>query len=919
MRLLDTPVGRPAYFDPQSGWLHHGPFVMWLVGALQPGKVVELGTHKGFSYFAICQAVQEHGLSTTCIAVDTWQGDEHAGFYGEEVYDAVAALNAPYAGFSKLLRKTFNAALDDVADGSVDLLHVDGRHFYEDVKEDFESWIPKLSPHAVVLFHDTEVRERGFGVWKYWAEISADRPSLNLPHGHGLGVLFWGQTRTQRGDRILELLQGQDAASLLTLLFESAGDGYVRQRQGAAAHANEVGELRNVISTLNEAISELRTQNSWVHGQLSKAQSDQSRANHQIALLKEALRQARVRPGRLVRDRIQYRLLSGLARTVPGLPERTARRFRKSAEKRNPRRDDFAATVGLEASKLSYPHLVESWERRRLQDDARLRKLAADLADGPLISVVVPVYNPDPDLFAQMVASVRNQSYWNWQLCLADDRSTDPRIRELLQEIEAQDQRIRVVYREANGHISEATNSALEVAEGRYIAFVDHDDLLDRDALLWVANAIRETPEAGLVYTDEDKVTDAGDRYDPHFKPDWNPLLFAENNYVSHLSVVRADIVRQVGGCRASFEGAQDYDLLLRCIEQLQDAQIVHVPKVLYSWRASPGSTAADPKAKPYATEAGRRAIEEHLQKAGHPGITVENGPFPFTYKPVWSPSGDPLVSIIMPTRDQIDLLRRAVDSILVKTTHRNFELIILDNGSQDPQTLSYLDDITNTDPRVRVLRDDRPFNYSALNNDAVAQAKGEFVVLMNNDIEVLSENWLTEMVALAQRPGAGCIGAKLYYPDGRIQHAGVVIGMLRVAGHAHRLFPQQHPGYAGRLKLRQNYSAVTAACLLVRRAIYDEVGGLNEHDLAIAFNDIDFCLKVQTAGYANAWTPYAELIHHESVSRGQEDTPEKQARFEREVQYMLSTWGTERTADPAYNPNLSLEAEDFSFAELVP
>ncbi len=908
IRLLDTPLGQPAFFDPISGWLRHGPFGMWLVGALRPERIVELGSHNGYSYFAFCQTVRELGLSTRCVAIDTWRGDDHAGFYGDDVYDAVVARNAAYTDFSTLLRKTFEEALDDVEDGSVDLLHVDGRHYYDDVKSDFESWIPKLSPRAVVLFHDTEVRERGFGVWKYWAEISAGRPALNLPHGHGLGVLFWGEDRTAREDCILDLLRRDDARTLLTLLFESEGEAYVQRQEAAAVHAS-----------MNAAISELRTQNSWLHGQLSRAQYDLALANHQTAVLRDRLREARVRPARLIRDRIEHKLLSGLVRAVPSLPGRTARRVRKSADKRDPRRDDFAMVTGLEASRLQYPHLVAAWERRRLQDDAQLRKLAADLADGPLISVVVPVYNPDPELFAQMVDSVRSQSYWNWQLCLADDCSTDPRIRTLLDEIAAQDQRIRVVHREANGHISEATNSALEVAEGSFIAFLDHDDLLDRDALLWVADAIRKTPGAGLIYTDEDKVTDEGTRYDPHFKPDWNPLLFTEINYISHLSVVRTDIVRQVGGCRPSFEGAQDHDLLLRCIDRLQDAQIVHVPKVLYSWRASHGSTAADSKAKPYATEAGRRAVEECLRNAGHTGIAVEKGPLPFTYKPIWSPAGDPRASIIMPTRDGLEVLRRAVESILLRTGYANFELLIVDNGSQEPETLAYLDDIARRDPRVRVLRDDRPFNYSALNNAAVAQSEGAFVVLMNNDIEVLSDGWLAEMIALAQRTRAGCIGAKLYYPDGRIQHAGVIIGIQGVAGHSHKFFPKGDGGYAGRLRLRQNYSAVTGACLLVRRAIYDEVGGLNEEHLAIAFNDVDFCLKVLQAGYTNAWTPYAEFIHHESVSRGHEDTPEKQARFEREVQYMLRTWGTDRMADPAYNPNLSLQSEDFSFAELIP
>lgn len=513
-----------------------------------------------------------------------------------------------------------------------------------------------------------------------------------------------------------------------------------------------------------------------------------------------------------------------------------------------------------------------------------------------------------------MIQSVQAQSYPNWELCLADDLSR-PEVRDFLTEKAAQDTRIRLVLRNENGHISRATNSAIDVATGDFSAFLDHDDLLDPDALLIVADAIAAHPTAQILYSDEDKVRMDDGRFDPHFKPDWNRELLYGVNYVSHMGVYAKDMVKQVGGFRVGFEGAQDYDLLLRCIEQIDDTQIVHIPKVLYSWRASPGSTAASNEAKPYATQAGIRALSEHLERVHGRPIDVVDGPFALSYRVQWPLDTQPLVSIIIPTRDRLHLIQAAVDSILAKTDYPNLEIIIVDNASIERETLAWFAQVQSADSRVRVLRDDRPFNYSALNNAAVVQARGEVIALLNNDVTVINRNWLSEMVSLAIRPGTGCVGAKLYYPDGRIQHAGVVVGMGGVAGHAHLLFPGAHDGYFGRLQLRQTYSAVTAACLVVRRDIYTAVGGLNETDLTVAFNDVDFCLKVHALGYTNIWTPWAELTHHESASRGYEDTPEKISRFQKECAYMTNTWRLHDFADPCYNPNLTLERQDFSFA----
>ncbi|MDD2919833.1 glycosyltransferase family 2 protein [Rhodoferax sp.] len=549
-----------------------------------------------------------------------------------------------------------------------------------------------------------------------------------------------------------------------------------------------------------------------------------------------------------------------------------------------------------------------------LTDDVRanLRARASSLASQPLISVIMPVYNPKPKWLTEAIESVRQQIYPHWELCIADDASTDPRVRTLLQRYTREDARIKLIVRAQNGHICAASNSALQLATGAWIALLDHDDLLREHALFWVADAINRHPEARLIYSDEDKIDPSGQRSDPYFKCDWNVDLFHSQNMISHLGVYDAPTVRAVGGFRPGLEGSQDYDLALRCIERMTPRQIHHIPRVLYHWRAHADSTALSGSAKPYAVLAGERALNEHFERQ-HTSARAEFAGCGYRVRYAL-PAALPLVSLIMPTKNALALLQPCVASLISKTSYANYELLIVDNGSDDPATLDYLDAL-KAEPRVRVLRDNCPFNYSALNNAAVSLARGELVALLNNDLEVISPDWLSEMVGLALQAGVGAVGARLWYPDNTLQHAGVVLGLDGVAGHAQKRLGRSAYGYFSRACLAQGFSAVTAACLVIRKAIYQEVGGLNETDLAVAFNDVDFCLRVREAGYRNVWTPFAELYHHESASRGHEDTPEKQARFNSEVQYMKQRWGELLLTDPAYNPNLTLIGTDFSLA----
>jgi GT2 family glycosyltransferase len=564
-----------------------------------------------------------------------------------------------------------------------------------------------------------------------------------------------------------------------------------------------------------------------------------------------------------------------------------------------------------------YAYWIHAIENPSLPNDDQVAGALAGWPIKPLISIIMPVYETPEVYLRRCIESVRAQSYPNWELCIADDCSRQPHVRRVLQEYERTDTRIRVVYRAENGHISRASNSALEIAQGEFVALLDHDDELPKDALYFVVEAINKHPSAKILYSDEDKIDKDGRRFDPHFKSDWNPDLFFSHNYITHLCVFRRELLMSIGGFRTGVEGSQDYDLILRCLPHVRNDQIVHIPRVLYHWRAIEGSTALASSEKGYTTEAGIKALKDYFEENGLIGVQVGVGWSDNFYRVRWPiPEPAPLVSLLIPTRDKKEVTEVAVRSILEKTTYPSYEIIILDNGSVEPETLQWFTAIQQEDQRVRVIRYDHPFNYSAINNFGVLHAKGSLIGLINNDVEVISPDWLTEMVSHAVREDIGCVGAKLYYSNETIQHGGVIIGLGGLAAHSHRHFGRNHPGYFARLMVVQNLSAVTGACLIVRKSVYDEVGGLDEVNLKVAFNDVDFCLKVREAGYRNLWTPYAELYHHESISRGYEDTPEKQERYRREFEFMKTKWGDVLERDPYYNPNLTMDREDFSISE---
>lgn len=548
-------------------------------------------------------------------------------------------------------------------------------------------------------------------------------------------------------------------------------------------------------------------------------------------------------------------------------------------------------------------------------DRSEIRRHLGQLAFQPLISVVMPAYESNENTFRQAIESVLAQLYKNWELCVADDASPSPHVTEILREFAAKDGRVKWMRRDSNGHISAATNSALSLATGEFVALMDHDDILREHALYEVVAELNAHPDADLIYSDEDKIDDAGRRYNPYFKTDWNPELFLCHNMVSHLGVYRRTIVEKIGGLRVGFEGSQDYDLALRVSRETIPERIRHIPAILYHWRSSSGNPSFSEGQLQRCVDVARRAKAEHLAALGDHAI-VEGHPTLQYWERIRRvvPTPAPLVSLIIPTRNRADLLRPCLEGIFRRTNYQNFEIIIIDHESDEPETIALLQEIAG-DPRVRIIPYKGAFNYSDMNNKAVELAHGELIGLLNNDVDVIDPEWLTEMVALAARPTNGAVGAKLLYPDGRVQHAGVLLGVGAAAGHFHHLADRVDPGYLGRLMLTSNVSAVTGACLIVRKSIFEEVGGFNAADLPVAFSDVDFCLKVRAKGYRNVWTPYASLYHHKSPSRGPDTSPDKLARFKAESRYITEKWGEDLQSDPYYNLNFGLDTSSFDLA----
>lgn len=567
----------------------------------------------------------------------------------------------------------------------------------------------------------------------------------------------------------------------------------------------------------------------------------------------------------------------------------------------------------------------QKWWKSQLITEKKRQKINRQLEGfkyKPVISVLVPVYNTPARYLEECLRSVEEQIYPYWELCISDDNSQDLGTRKVLAEYQRKarkDPRIKLFLGKKNRHISQNTNHALKLARGEFVALLDHDDLLHPAALYLAAKELNQKSDWDFIYSDEDKINDKGKHSEPHFKPDWNPDLLLSMNYICHLAVIRRSLMKKIGGLRTNFIGAQDYDLFLRLTEKTK--KIKHIPHVLYHWRKIPGSTSLIYSYKGYADKNARKALF-YTGKRRKENWKVSKGLATTSFRVKRKVSEEKRVAIVIPFRDKVGLLKKCVNSILYKTHYRNFRIVLVDNGSIEKSTLRYLKSLENNS-KIKILRYPHPFNFAAINNWAVKQIGEPLLLFLNNDITVINPDWLSAMVEQAQRPEVGAVGAKLYYPNGRIQHAGVVLGVGKyknksfgVAGHSHKYFPGRSNGYFEQINVIRDYSAVKGACLMTKRDLFLRMGGFDEKNFGVAWNDIDFCLRLRKKGYLVVYTPYAQLYHYESLSRGSDEDGEKMKRFHRECETMYKKWSPAFARDPYYNPNLSLEDESWRIKE---
>ena len=557
------------------------------------------------------------------------------------------------------------------------------------------------------------------------------------------------------------------------------------------------------------------------------------------------------------------------------------------------------------------PPSYQKWIRHHLPDRNELEKQKkTSFGYRPKLSFVVPLYKTPEKYLRRLTESFQEQTYSNWELCIVNASPDNEEMQKVLAEYSAGDSRVRFCNLKENLGIAENTNRAFAMAKGEFVGLLDHDDLLAPNALYEIVKILQDHPQADALYTDEDKVTtDLDEHFQPHLKPDFNLDLLRSNNYICHFFVVRRSIIEKAGGFRKEFDGAQDYDFIFRCTENARE--VLHVPEILYHWRTHKASTADNPASKMYAFEAGKRAIEAHLERTGTKGTVSHTQDLGF-YRVKYPVQGEPLVSVIIPNKDEKETLQTCLESLKKNTSYQNFEIIIIENNSTTEEIFKYYKELSR-DQQIHLLRWGKEFNYSAINNFGVAHARGEYLLFLNNDVKSIEPDWMEEMLGVCQRPEVGGVGAKLIYLDNTIQHAGCVIGMGGIAGHMFVDMPADRTGYLHKASLLQDMSAVTAACLMMKKEVFEQAGGFTE-ELAVAFNDVDLCLKVRKNNHLVVYDPYAKLYHMESKTRGAEDSKEKVRRFQTEIEYMRCHWmDILKNGDPYYNKNLSLTKWNYS------
>ena len=866
---------RPSnIFD--STWVEHAPFAFWLVDVLRPRTLVELGVWTGFSFLAFCDAVDASGLDTRCVGIDTWEGDAHAGTLSPDVADVVAARAARYGDAAELVRSTFDSAAPRFPPQSIDLLHLDGLHTYEAVRHDVDTWIGGLSERGVLLLHDSQVAGRGFGVARVVDELRRDHPVFSFEHGFGLAVVGVGPDLPAPLARLVSLDERSEEA-------RAVGAAYARLGAGISDRLRFEASLRRL---------------THVHSERERLALETDVLALELAAARRPLGALRSPTGRLAcRARKGASRLSGAATSAGRQARRLSRVAWWTVTLRLPRRlaerrRELAAA--RESPGDDYSWWVASYDTLTPEDHRGMTRLVDRLRGRPLVSLLLPVHDPPLQALRDVVGSVVAQAYPDWELVVADDASEDPAIVRALDELAAQDDRIVVVRRERCGGASAASNSALAAAGGELCGLLDHGVRLRPHALLLTVERFAGESGLALVYADEDRLDDAGRRVDPYFKPDWSPALLESQNYLGRFTVFRTELARRVGALRSAYDGAQDWDLAFRLTEEIEPEQIGHVPHVLHhvAARDDAGGGAA-----------GREAIVDHLARRGRVGVVTESGARPRVRVLPREPL--PHVTVIVPTTARPDLVDATLDGLLHGTRYPPLDIVVAVHRSvlaDDGRAARLL--LAADVPSVQLhVHDLDPFDYARVNNGAAASAVGSYVLFLNDDIEVLDADWLETLVGQVQSEGVGAVGAFLVYPDRTIQQAGI---MLAAGGPSHAYVgrPATLDGYHGRLQMAHDVSAVTGACLLVSKDAFDAVGGFDPR-FAVAYNDVDLCLRLREHGHRVVFAPLARLVHVEGASFGSHyDGRVSEWNAERDLFH--ERWGALMGADRFHNPNLA-------------
>jgi|GEM_PF-1358813 len=922
----------PRRLTPYSAWHEHIPFAMFLVDILKPSAIVELGSYHGDSYCAFCQAVSELRLSTRCYAVDTWQGDPHSDFFGPEVLANLRTHHDPlYGSFSRLIQSTFDEALQYFEDGTIDLLHIDGYHTYEAVKHDFEAWLPKMSQYGVVLLHDINVRERDFGAWKFWEKIERQHPHFEFLHAHGLGVLSVGRNQSKVFQDLLEASE-EDISKIRNFFFELGHrltlqvQSHVRQQAQVEKENEKLRQKADYISNLEAAIGDKDT----CIRNLEAAIGDKDTCirNLEAAIgdkdtcirnLKIGIEEKEATLNHIYNSHgwkallIYYRLRDRI------LPEGTKRR---TAAKRI-----FRAILSLpsilstnsktipikDSSKsISRSFTIESaysqWIQNNEPNEEQLslqEKESKRLKYSPHLGIVLQLPSSiNKEILSATFHSLQKQTYNNWELIILSKIDYEPEMKEVLAYYPGASKRSQIICCK-NKNMIHDLNETLKVFKGEFFGFLEYGDTLAPFALYEICrmlNSKTESKEFDIIYTDEDFISEDGlQRLMPSFKPDFSPDTFRSYNYMNNFLLFRKKYFEKIGGFQTRFDKAYIYDLILKAIEKRR--KIYHLPKICYHNRYL--NSAISPMNNEINSQF-KVALEEHLQRMTLEGM-VEDGLIPNSFRVRYKIMDNPKISIIIPNRDHADALRGCIHSIIGKSGYSNYEILIIENNSGEDEIFRYYEELKQNE-RIKVLKYDKSFNYSAINNFAVNYAQGEFLLFMNNDVEVINEEWMDSMQELAARKDVGAVGAKLFYPNGTIQCAGIIIGIKEVAGHLHRHKEKSYNGYLNSLKLTRNVAAVSGACMMVRKEVFNSVGGFDEN-IQYNFGDVDFCLKLLEKGYRNVFTPFAELVHFEKATR---ESIEPGGMIAKEKTIFQRKWSHFiQRGDPFFNPNIPLDDEE--------